>query len=233
MTSTDSLVTSPDLVERRLANQRLDRAGPRQAARVVEWLGAVQAQEYGPARWGLGMRMPDGTTDADISDAFDAGRILRTHVLRPTWHFVTSADIRWMLELTGPRVQRLMASSNRTLELDARTLACGIAACERALDGHRHLTRAELSGALADAGIQAKSQRLAHIVMHAELEGVICSGPRRGKTFTYALVAERAPHAGRLDPDEALATLTFRYFRSHGPATVKTAPGGRGSRWPT
>lgn len=209
------------IIDARLRHQRIERAAPRQAARVVEWLGAVQAQEYGPARWGLGLRMPDGATDADITSAFDTGRILRTHVLRPTWHFVTPADIRWMLELTGPRVKRVLASYDRGLEIDARTVARTIAVCERALTGRRFLTRQEISQALADVGIVAKGQRLAHLVMHAELEAVICSGPRRGKAFTYALVSERAPQARRLDRDEALRLLVTRYFRSHGPATVK------------
>lgn len=96
----------------RLHNQRVEWAGPRSPARTVEWLGAVQAQEYGPARWGLGLRMPEGVTDANIAHAFDAGRVLRRHVLRPTWHFVTPADIRWMLELTAPRIQRSMRPYN-------------------------------------------------------------------------------------------------------------------------
>jgi hypothetical protein len=209
------------IADARLRHQRIGRAAPRQAARVVEWLGAVQAQEYGPARWGLGLRMPDGVTDADITSALDTGRILRTHLLRPTWHFVTPADIRWMLELTGPRVERMLASSDRALEIDARAVARTIAVCERALTGRRFLTRQEISHALADVGIVAKGQRLAHLVMHAELGAVICSGPRRGKAFTYALVSERAPQARRLDRDEALLLLVTRYFRSHGPATVK------------
>ena len=57
--------------------------------------------------------------------------------------------------------------------------------------------------------------------MRAELDGVICSGPRRGKQFTYALLAERAPQAKTLTRDEALAELTRRYFTSHGPATAR------------
>jgi len=57
--------------------------------------------------------------------------------------------------------------------------------------------------------------------MHAEAEGIICSGPRRGKQFTYALVAERAPKTSAMSGDEALATLTRRYLQSHGPATVR------------
>ena len=205
----------------RLANQRITkplRGGP---ADVVEWLGAVQAQEYPFAKWALGLRMRSAATDTDIERAFDAGVILRTHVLRPTWHFVTPADIRWMLELTSPHIQRTMASYNRRLELDAATLNLALDVFARALEGGRHLTRAELAAHLERAGIVVKGQRLAHVVAHGELERVLCSGPRRGKHFTYALLAERAPTARSLPHDEALAELTLRFFRSHGPATIR------------
>jgi hypothetical protein len=111
-----------EIAGRRLHNQYVTRPGLRTPEAVVTWFGAVQAQEYAAARWGLGLRMPIGARDVEIERAFDAGRILRTHVMRPTWHFVRPADIRWMLELTAPRVQRAMASYNRQLELDARTL---------------------------------------------------------------------------------------------------------------
>jgi hypothetical protein len=77
-----------------------------------------------------------------------------------------------------------------------------------------------LGAALAQAGIIADTMRLAYIVHYAELEALLCSGPRRGKQFTYALLDERAPQAQRLPRDEALAQLTLRYFSSHGPATV-------------
>jgi hypothetical protein len=56
--------------------------------------------------------------------------------------------------------------------------------------------------------------------MSAELDRLICSGPRRGKQFTYALFDERAPGARLLPRDEALSELAQRYFRSRGPANV-------------
>jgi len=205
----------------RLHNQCVTGRAYRRPADVVAWLGAVQAQEYPAARWALALRMSDGTTDAGIERAFDEGLILRTHVMRPTWHFVTSSDIRWMLELTAPRVHRVMASYTRRLELDAATLTRAATVCERALRDRQYLTRAELGAQLERAGIVAKGTRLALMRMHAELEGVICSGPRQGKQFTYAALAQRAPRAHRLTRDEALATLTGRYFRSHGPATIR------------
>ncbi len=209
------------IVEQRLANQRVAGAVPGDAAKVVRWLGAVQAQEFGPARWALGLRLPVGITDSQVQRAFDAGRILRTHVLRPTWHFVTPADIRWMLELTAPSVHRRMATYHRQMGLDSSTFTRATRVCERALRDGQFLTRQELGAHLARAGLPSQSFRLAHIAMYAELQGVICSGPRRGKQSTYALLAERAPDGARLSHDEALGELAHRYFRSHGPATLR------------
>jgi hypothetical protein len=208
------------LLLQRLRRQRLTgaRFGTPQA--VVAWLGAVQAQDYPGARWGVGQRT-EGAADADVEHAFDRGAILRTHVLRPTWHFVSPADIRWLLALTGPRVHARCASRHRQLELDARTLTKSRAAMERALEGGQHLTRAELAEALGRKGITASGERLAHLVLYAELHGAICSGPRLGGQPTYALLDDRVPPAPALPRDEALAALTLRYFASHGPATLK------------
>lgn len=211
----------PSIADQRLRHQSLTGPPRRSVESVVSWLGAMQAQEYAAAKWGLALRMPETATDVKIGDAFDTGRILRTHVMRPTWHFVTPLDIRWMLELTGPRVQRLMQVYNRQLELEPPTLTRAVAAIERALAGGVYLTRLELSEHLGRAGIVAKSQRLAHIMLDAELEGVVCSGPLRNRKFTYALLAERAPESRRLPRDESLAELARRYFRSHGPATIR------------
>ncbi len=159
-------------------------------------------------------------TDAAVDRAFSSGRILRTHVLRPTWQFVTPDDIRWILQLTAPRVQALNGYRYRQLELDGRLLARGHALLARALEGGKQLTRAELAGALRRGGIVASGPRLAHLVMHAELEGVVCSGALRGKQHTYALLEERAPRARILARDEALAELAHRFFSGHGPATT-------------
>jgi hypothetical protein len=67
------------------------------AADVVGWFGGLQSQDYQPAKWALAQRLGPGVTDADLDRAFDDGVILRTHVLRPTWHFVAPADLRWLL----------------------------------------------------------------------------------------------------------------------------------------
>ncbi|WP_374687171.1 winged helix DNA-binding domain-containing protein, partial [Promineifilum sp.] len=192
---------------------------------AVAWLVAVQSQDYTGAKLGLGLRLR-GVGDADMDRAFDAGAILRTHVLRPTWHFVAPDDIRWLLALTGPRVHQVNSGMYRQLELDDPTLSRCAALMTRELAGGRPLTRHELKAALEREGISVaggrdrSGQRLAYIVMWAELEGILGSGPRRGKQFTYMLLDERAPQARTLARDEALAELAGRYFRSRGPATA-------------
>lgn len=140
--------------------------------------------------------------------------------MRPTWHFVAAADIRWMLELTAPRVHRTIAHYCRKLGLDRDVCTRAAGIFERALDGQA-LTRTELNAHLQNHRMGVKGIPLAMLTIFAELEGVICSGPRRGKNQTYAQLPARAPDAKRLPRDEALAELTRRFFRSHGPATMR------------
>jgi hypothetical protein len=187
---------------------------------VVRWLGAVQSQEYAAAKWSVGQRT-QGVDEAALDQAIADGTILRTHILRPTWHFVLPADIHWMLELTAPRVHAMNAHYDRKLGLDDALFARSNALIAGALEGGNHLTRKEIAALLHRAGITAEGQKLAHLVMRAELDAVICSGAPRGKQHTYALLSERAPQASSLPREEVLAELTRRYFTSHGPATVK------------
>jgi hypothetical protein len=211
---------SADIPRLRLHHSGLSCSPFRTAADAVSHLGAVQAQDFAAAKWALGLRV-QGATDTAIERAFNAGAILRTHVLRPTWHFVRPEDIRWMLALTAPRVRGVMASSNRKLELDGALLAKSNAAILRTVRAREYATREELKEALEGVGIRTDVQRLAHIVMWAELDGLICSGPRRGKQLTYALLDERAAKAKRRGPERAAADLALRYFASHGPAQLK------------
>jgi hypothetical protein len=165
----------------RLYNQHLEGQKFQTPGEVVAWLGAVQAQEYALAKWALGLRMEQATDDG-VEQAFNDGAILRTHVMRPTWHFVTPADIHWILELTAPRVHQFNAYMYRKLELDDALLRRSSVVIASALEGGKHLTRAELGAALAQAGIDtADGMRLGYIVHYAELERIVCSGARRGK----------------------------------------------------
>jgi len=208
-----------DIPRQRLRNHYL--TGPPLAApeEVVGWLGAVQAQEYAVAKWGVAQRT-EGVTDAALDCLLADGAIIRTHVMRPTWHFVLPADLRWLLALTAPRVHAFNAYRYRQLELDDAQFARSNELLVEALRGGKHLTRAELAAILANGGIVTDGQRLPHLLMYAELEAVICSGGRRGKQFTYALFDERVPPTPPRDREDALAELAGRYFTSHGPATA-------------
>ncbi|SRR5216683_339098 len=214
-------MTNLDIAHQRLHNQLITRRTFEKPGDVVEWLGAVQAQDYAAAKWAVGLRL-QGTTDDDIEQAFTRGAILRTHLMRPTWHFVSPADIRWILALTAPRVNAVNAYYYRKLALDDAVFMHSNAMLAKALQGGKQLTRPELTSVLQQVGIATDDlQRFTYIMMRAELDGIVCSGARRGKQFTYALLDERAPQARTLDRDEALAEFARRYFTSHGPATLQ------------
>ena len=209
-----------DLINYRLINQQIAETKFKKPDEIVNRLAAMQAQDFAMAKWAIGLRLP-GLNDADVENAFNDGTILRTHLLRPTWHFVTPADIRWMLALTAPRVNAINAYYYRKLELDNKVFKRANNTLAKTLQGGKQLTRTALKSALDRAKINADGLRLGYIMMRAELDGIICSGARQGKQFTYALLNERVPPAKTLYREEALAELTHRYFTSRGPATIQ------------
>jgi hypothetical protein len=214
-------VKQADLLRRlRLHHQWLVRPAVRRPEEIVAHFGAVQSQDFAMAKWALALRSVN-LTEAQVAAAFDAGAILRTHVLRPTWHFVAPADIRWMLQLTGPRVRALLLANDRLQGIDAALLRRSRVVIERAFSAGAHLTRDELNAAFARHRITIAGPGLANVMIHAELDALVCSGPRRGKHSTYALFDERVPATQALDRDAARAELTRRYFQSHGPATAR------------
>jgi len=201
-------MNTSDVLSQRLHNQKLSSSELKTPADVVRWLGAVQAQDYHGAKWALALRMRNAT-HADVEAAFNNGEIIRTHLLRPTWHFVAPEDVRWLLQLTAPHVNRRSGSGYRMFELDDAVFKKSNKVVTRALRGGKHLTRATLKAALNKAGIAADNGvRLAHILLRAELDGIVCSGPRVGKQFTYALFEERVPPGKTLTREEALIAHT-------------------------
>ena len=213
-------MNNSDVVKQRLQNQKLSSSELKKPADVVRWLGAVQSQDLEGAKWALALRMRNATK-AVIEKAYNEGKILRTHVMRPTWHFVAAEDIRWLLELTAPRVNIKAGPYYRKYELDAATFKRSNKALTNALRDGKHLTRAALKAVLNKAGVAVDDPiRLVHVLFRAELDGVICSGPIVGKQITYALLEERVPAAKPVERDEALAELSRRFFTSHGPATL-------------
>jgi len=103
-----------DRAQQRLAHQHLTRQTFETPQALVEWFGAIQAQDFAATKWALGLCLP-AVTDDDLERAFAHGALLRTHVMRPTWHLVSPADIGWLLTLTAPRVRAVNAPYDRKL----------------------------------------------------------------------------------------------------------------------
>jgi len=203
----------------RLQNQQIAATNFRTVKELVGWMGAMQAQDYNQAKWAIGTRLPH-LTEEQIESAFNQGEIFRTHLMRPTWHFVSADDIYWLLELTAKQIKSTTKSRHRDLGLTENDLKKSKEVFVKSLEGNRALTREELGDQLNLAGINTFEQRLPHILMEAEIDGIICSGGIQEKKQTYALLAERVPVKKAFSKDEALALLAKKYFTSHGPATL-------------
>jgi hypothetical protein len=180
----------------------------------------MQAQDWSMAKWAIGLRLHH-LKENDVDDKLNDGSILRTHILRPTWHLVAPSDIRWMQTLTSHRVHQANKTHYNNLDLNPKVFSKTEKIIAKALSGNNYLTREELNVQLEKNKIHSDRLRLAYIIMHAELAGLICSGPRKGKQFTYALIEERVPPVKTISKDLALKKLTSIYFNSRGPATVK------------
>jgi hypothetical protein len=187
---------------------------------LVAWMGAIQAQDYGMSKWAIGVRLKSATV-GDIETALNRGDILRTHVMRPTWHWVAAEDIRWMLQLSKDRIKSAYRSGDRTLEITEKLYSQCNNLIYKALYGGNHLTRQELAGELTKAGIAPDTYRMSHFMMRAEIEGIVCSGIDKKNKRTYALLDERVPPAKTLHKEEALAALATKYFKSHSPASLQ------------
>lgn len=207
------------IAHNRMLNQQIVNSSITTPKELLNHMGAMQAQEFNQAKWAVGQRLPN-YTEKQVEESFNRGEILRTHLMRPTWHFVSPEDIYWLVGLSSKQIKSAMKARNRQLELTEEVFKTSQEVIIKALEGNRHLTRDELSEFLNAAGISTKEQRLPHILMEAEIDRIICSGPMKGKKQTYALLEERVPNKIELTTDEALALLAKKYFTSHGPATI-------------
>jgi len=208
-----------EIVHRRLRAQRLAGDALGSPAEVVRRFGAVQAQEYAEAIWSIAQRSGHPSA-ASVEAAFAAGEFLRTHVLRPTWHFVAPEDLRWLLALTGPRLIKGDAGRLRQLEVTEAMIERAGEIAETVIAAAGPMTRPELRARLAAEGVEADASQVGHIVFGLELRGLLCSGPPEGTKQTYALLADRVTASRDLEGDAALAELLRRYFSRHGPATA-------------
>jgi Winged helix DNA-binding domain len=213
------MMTRLDVVEMRLAAQRISATTFTEPAEVVAWMGAVQAQDYLGALWAVGLRLAKAR-EGDIERALAEGTIVRTWPMRGTLHFVAASDARWMIDLLGPKAVAGAASRLRALGLDDPTIAGARRVLAKGLEGGRRLTRPAIYRALERAKISPDGQRGLHILWRLAHECLLCFGPREGKQQTFVLFDEWLPQARRLRRDEALAELACRYFSGHGPATV-------------
>jgi hypothetical protein len=200
---------------------------PSSVAGVVEWFGAMQAQDLNSGLWSFGARLPGSTVD-DINAALERREAVRTWPMRGTVHFVPPADVHWMLELTGVRALAGVAKRREVLGLDDKTVDRAVDLLGAALAGDRRLTRAQCLAAIADGGVEVTGQRGYHLLWYASQRGVTVIAPHVGKEQTFVLLDDWVPEPNRPSRDEALGILALRYFRSHGPTTRKDFAGWTG-----
>jgi hypothetical protein len=186
---------------------------------LVGYMGAIQAQDYPMSKWAIGLRVSE-STDTEIEAALDSGQLVRTHVLRPTWHIVSGQDVRWMLAISKKQIKSAMSSYDKTLGIDAATYHKTNYLIIKALED-KCLTRAEVMNEIEKGGIATNSSRAVHFMMNAEIEGIVCNGVMRGKEQTYALMDEKVPKGLVFSHEEAVSELAKRYFTSHAPATIQ------------
>lgn len=184
---------------------------------LVAWMGAMQGQDFTMCKWAVGIRLKSPAIDK-VEEALRKGEILRTHILRPTWHLVTPEDIRWMIMLTGKRIKSSWGSMDKALEIDEKLLLKCNRLLEKMLEGNKHLAKKEIMLELEKAGIKTNEPRINRITLAAEADGILCSGAEKDKKHTYALLEERVLPAKELHKEEALAKLAKMYFQSHSPA---------------
>lgn len=212
-------MTHQEISHHRLVSQKLSETNLCSPQEIVHHLGAMQAQDYGMAKWAIGSRC--NATEKEIEEAINSAQIIRTHILRPTWHFVAADDIYWMLDVSGPQVKRIVVSQAKKYGFDSKKLDQVNAQIQKILSGHNHLTREEI---MQELNIKKSAEQhflYGAIMMNAEVDGLVCNGKMKGKQMTYALLEERVSKPKtKLTKEEGLAKLALRYFESHGPATL-------------
>ncbi|GAB3622447.1 hypothetical protein GCM10027418_05290 [Mariniluteicoccus endophyticus] len=202
----------------RLAAQGLTGPDFGSVTEAVQASLARQAQDAPLARWSLAQRVEGTPTDSQVLDALSTGEVVRTHVLRPTWHWVAAADLRWLIALTGPKIVSGNRTRHRQLGVDDQVRAASAQVLRRALAGAQ-LTRKELAPLLPTTDFPQQGQVVGHLLMLAEVEGVICSGAPRAGEHTYALVDDVVAESS--GPEDPVAELVSRFVHGHGPTSVK------------
>lgn len=209
-----------DITRIRLLSQQITATQFKTVTDIVDWMGAVQAQDYAMSRWAIGARLP-GCNEDQVDEAVHNGQVIRTHVLRPTWHLVKATELPWMLALSAPQIKTSMRSRDKELGLTEEIFTKSNKLLSKMLRDDQHLTREEIMEVLTKGKVASAPEQAWHLLARAELDAVICSGRIKAQKQTYALLAERIPDGIMLHKEEALGKLAVKYFSSHGPATLK------------
>ncbi|WP_114791006.1 winged helix DNA-binding domain-containing protein [Niabella yanshanensis] len=206
-----------DLLQLRLQNQGLLSPRFEKPQDAVAHLGAMQAQDFNMATWAAGLRLKNPGRAA-VESAIHSGQLIRTHILRPTWHLVHSKDIRWMMQLSAPYVKKATQFVDKKEGLNDELFKKCRKIIERLLNQADQITKEDILLALSKQRITISSLLTTQIIIRAELEMVLCNGAAKN---TYVLFDQRIPPAAALSKTESIVQLAQRYFQSRGPATVK------------
>jgi hypothetical protein len=207
------------IIQQRLYNQGLSTKPFHSAEEVCAFLGPIQGQDYPGAKWSIGLRT--NLAEPDIEDEINSRKIVRSWPLRGTLHLVNASDLRWILALTRPFGIKAYSSLYKKHELTEKILTKCFNILTGLMKDGKSVTRQEITSALNKKGISTGDSRSSLILYRAAVQGLICFGARRGKQFTYALLDEWIPASNPFPADEALYTLSKKYFQSRGPASLK------------
>lgn len=214
-------MNTSDLLRIRLHNQLLSIHSMKEPQEIVSYMGAMQSQSLDLAKWAIGVRLENKTVK-DIDEALNTGKVIRTHILRPTWHFVSAEDIHWMYDLSNPRLKPIYQYYSKILKIDEKLIYSSIPVLTKMLEGNKHLTKEEIADVFASQDIIFDNLKvLSQIINYAEMEGLVVNGEVRGKQQTFALLEELAPRKEMISKEEALERLARRFFTSHAPATIQ------------
>lgn len=212
-------MNTTELLTIRLYNQLLISHQLKEPQDVVYHMGAMQSQALDMAKWAIGARLGNKTVQ-DIDEALNTGKIIRTHILRPTWHFVSADDIHWMYDLSNQRLKPIYRSYTKMTGTDEALIYQTIPTLEKVLLDERHMTKQEIGSALLKFNISLNNILLNHCISYAEMEGILVNGQLKDNKQTFTLLEEWVPRKERISKEESLERLARRYFTSHSPATL-------------
>lgn len=214
------MTTLHEIALLRLVAQRIAGTGLATATDAVHWLTAAQAQDYQGALTSVALRTSSGTRQS-VEAALDTGQIVRSWPMRGTLHLVVAEDLPWMLDLTAARLVTRAAARRAQLGLDLPVIEQARELAVAALTGGHRMRRDDLLAVWSEGGVDTAGQRGYHLIWHLAQTGTLCFGPVREHEQLLVLVDEWIPCPRHLERDVALGEWAWRYFCSHGPATIK------------